>query len=112
MPNVSEAQRGAMAAAAEGKSTLGIPAKVGKEFMDADQGGKLPAKAPAPAPKLKPKPKKAKDSGKTDLLAKQGLISPKQATKAKASIDAIEDEASAGGGDIPEEKMPRGKRPD
>lgn len=31
-----------MAAAASGHSTLGIPKKVGKEFMDADPGGKLP----------------------------------------------------------------------
>ena len=42
MPNVSEAQRKAMAAAAHGKSTLGIPKSVGKEFMAADKGGKLP----------------------------------------------------------------------
>lgn len=48
MPNVSEAQRRAMAAAAEGKSTLGIPKKVGAEFMAADQGGKLPEKKRAP----------------------------------------------------------------
>jgi hypothetical protein len=31
-----------MYAAAEGKSTLGIPKKVGKEFTGADAGGKLP----------------------------------------------------------------------
>lgn len=42
MPPRSEAQRRAMAAAAHGHSTLGIPAKVGKEFMAADKGGKLP----------------------------------------------------------------------
>lgn len=46
MPNVSQAQRGAMAAAAEGNSTLGIPKKVGQDFMAADKGGKLPARAP------------------------------------------------------------------
>jgi hypothetical protein len=33
-----------MFAAASGKSTLGIPQKVGKEFADADEGGKLPAR--------------------------------------------------------------------
>jgi hypothetical protein len=33
-----------MAAAAEGKSNIGIPKKVGKEFMAADPGGKLPAR--------------------------------------------------------------------
>lgn len=32
-PPVSEAQRKAMFAAAEGKSTLGIPKKVGEEFV-------------------------------------------------------------------------------
>ena len=44
MPVVSEAQRRAMHAAAAGKSTLGIPKKVGKEFASADKGGKLPPK--------------------------------------------------------------------
>lgn len=43
-PPVSQAQRAAMQAAAHGNSTLGIPAKVGKEFSNADPGGKLPAK--------------------------------------------------------------------
>ena len=42
MPPVSEAQRKAMHAAAKGKSTIGIPKKVGKEFTKADKGGKLP----------------------------------------------------------------------
>jgi len=37
-----------MHAAAAGKSTLGIPRKVGKEFTSADRGGKLPTKAPKP----------------------------------------------------------------
>lgn len=46
MPSVSEAQRKAMFAAAAGKSTLGIPKKVGAEFVKADKGGKLPARAP------------------------------------------------------------------
>jgi len=31
-----------MEAAAHGKSTLGIPKSVGKEFAEADKGGKLP----------------------------------------------------------------------
>lgn len=44
MPPVSQAQRKAMYAAAEGKSTLGIPKKVGKEFTSADKPGKLPKK--------------------------------------------------------------------
>jgi hypothetical protein len=44
MPPVSQKQRAAMWAAASGKSTLGIPRKVGKEFAAADPGGKLPAR--------------------------------------------------------------------
>ena len=43
MPYKSEAQKGAMGAAAAGKSTLGIPKKVGKKFMKAG-----PAKAKLP----------------------------------------------------------------
>lgn len=44
MPPVSQAQRAAMRAAASGHSTLGIPESVGKEFSEADPGGKLPKK--------------------------------------------------------------------
>lgn len=40
MPVVSEAQRRAMYAAASGHSTLGIPKKVGKEFIAATPHGK------------------------------------------------------------------------
>lgn len=47
MPPVSEAQRRAMGAAMSGNSTLGIPQSVGQEYMQADPGGKLPAKKPA-----------------------------------------------------------------
>jgi hypothetical protein len=42
MPPRSEAQRRAMRAAAAGDSTLGIPAKVGREYSKSDRGGKLP----------------------------------------------------------------------
>jgi len=35
-----------MFAAAAGKSTLGIPKKVGAEFVAADKGGKLPKRKP------------------------------------------------------------------
>jgi len=42
MPMRSEQQRKAMHAAASGNSTLDIPKKVGKEFVAADKGGKLP----------------------------------------------------------------------
>lgn len=44
MPPRSEAQRRAMQAAAHGRSTLGIPRSVGKEFAAAGIGGKLPKK--------------------------------------------------------------------
>lgn len=44
-PPVSEAQRKAMWAAASGKSNIGIPKSVGREFAEADPGGKLPEKA-------------------------------------------------------------------
>jgi hypothetical protein len=37
-----------MGAAKAGKSTLGIPKKVGKEFIEADKGGKLPARKKGP----------------------------------------------------------------
>ena len=45
MPYESKAQKGAMYAAAAGKSTLGIPKKVGKEFVKAGPASnKLPNK--------------------------------------------------------------------
>ena len=48
MPIKSQAERGAMYAAAQGKSTLGIPKSVGAEFVKSDKPGKLPAyKKPA-----------------------------------------------------------------
>lgn len=46
MPSVSEAQRRAMQAAAHGKSTLGIPASVGKKFVAADRAKKSPFRLP------------------------------------------------------------------
>jgi hypothetical protein len=45
MPPVSQQQRKAMYAAAAGHSTLGIPKKVGKEFVAADKPGKLPKRS-------------------------------------------------------------------
>ena len=42
MPMESEAQRGAMYAAAHGKGKKGIPKKVAREFVREDKGGKLP----------------------------------------------------------------------
>lgn len=44
-PPVSEAQRRAMWAASEGRGNLDIPKSVGKEFAEADPGGKLPEHA-------------------------------------------------------------------
>lgn len=41
MPIVSEKQRRAMHAAAAGRSTLGIPKRVGAEFIRADRRSKL-----------------------------------------------------------------------
>jgi hypothetical protein len=38
MPSVSAEQHAAMAAAAAGKSRLGIPKQVGVEFLHADRG--------------------------------------------------------------------------
>jgi hypothetical protein len=38
MPVVSQAQNRAMRTAAEGRSTLGIPKKVGQEFVSATHG--------------------------------------------------------------------------
>ena len=38
MPSRTEKQHKAMAAAAHGKSNLGIPKSVGKEFLKADKG--------------------------------------------------------------------------
>jgi hypothetical protein len=47
MPIVSEQQRKAMYAAAAGKSTLGIPKTVGKDFVAAGPAsGNLPERAP------------------------------------------------------------------
>jgi hypothetical protein len=48
MPMASEKQRRAMHAAAQGNSTLDIPKAVGKEFVAADQGGKLPVRKKPP----------------------------------------------------------------
>jgi hypothetical protein len=58
MPIVSEAQRKAMYAASEGRSTLGIPKAVGKEFVAAG-----PASARLPQHKAPPKKHAAKPLG-------------------------------------------------
>lgn len=49
MPPVSEAQRRLMQAAAHKKGgVVGVSQKVGKEFANADKGGKLPQHKPKP----------------------------------------------------------------
>lgn len=52
MPVVSKAQNAAMHAAAAGKSTLGIPQKVGKDFVAAGPKGGSFAKLPEKVGKL------------------------------------------------------------
>ena len=53
MPYVSEAQRRAMFAAKEGKSTLGIPKSVGADFVAAGPAsGKLPERKSKPTKSL------------------------------------------------------------
>lgn len=52
MPVVSQSQNAAMHAAAQGHSTLGIPASVGKDFVNASHGvnvSALPQRAPTSA---------------------------------------------------------------
>lgn len=66
MPTVSEKQQKAMFAAAHGRSRIGIPKKVGKEFSMADEArgpGKLPAdaKRKSHADKLYPKKESKKE---------------------------------------------------
>lgn len=49
MPSVSDKQQRAMAAAAHGNSTIGIPQSVGAEFMRADVLKKEARRRPQPA---------------------------------------------------------------
>lgn len=72
----SQAQRGAMAAAAEGNSTLDIPKDVGAKMLADDEGGKLPQKTP----------KKKPPKDRADRLAGQGLVSDEQLAKAKKKL--------------------------
>lgn len=53
MPSVSDKQRRAMQAAAHGKSTLGIPKKVGQEFVKADKKAAPPPRKPERRPQGK-----------------------------------------------------------
>ena len=67
MPMKSKAQSAAMHAAAEGKSTVGIPKSVGKEFVRESHGQKVKAL-----------PKHVRHA------QKRGLISEKQMQKVRA----------------------------
>jgi hypothetical protein len=49
MPSKTAKQHRAMAAAAHGKGNIGIPAKVGAEFLSADKGKKFKKKGKRPA---------------------------------------------------------------
>jgi hypothetical protein len=68
MPVVSQAQNAAMHAAAEGSSTLGIPKKVGQEFVSASHGKSV-----------KKLPKHVRKAAKGAM--KRGMISEKAAAK-------------------------------
>lgn len=55
MPSKSKAQMRAMHAAAEGRGTIGIPKKVGKEFAKADHARHLAKGKVKLPPRAKPK---------------------------------------------------------
>lgn len=67
---VSEAQRKAMGAAMSGHSNIGIPKSVGKEFIEKDPGGALPAKS---KDETSPKPASGPMSTKADTEKSEGL---------------------------------------
>lgn len=77
MPSVSKAQNAAMWSAREGKSTIGIPASVGKEFTD--------AQAPGSVKKLPVHVKKV------DRLRKAGKISDRMHAKMTKKYDVATD---------------------
>jgi hypothetical protein len=52
MPSKTQAQHNAMEAAAHGHSTLGIPKKVGEDFVAADKGKENPKESKVPAKAL------------------------------------------------------------
>src|SRR3974390_2122707 len=71
----SQAQNAAMHAAAEGRSTIGIPKKVGAEFVKGAHGKKLkglPEHKPA-----KPARARQRQRMRARKMAKRGLISEK-----------------------------------
>lgn len=98
MPAVSQAQRAAMAEAAAGNSNLDIPKSVGKEFINADPGGKLPEHAKKDAndfESYKTYGIRTEGAGKFTVSAIEGKTFTTKA-EAKRAIDKhIEDQAYA-----------------
>jgi hypothetical protein len=72
MPVVSRAQNAAMHAAEEGKSTLGIPQKVGAEFVAGQTKGALKG-----LPQRVKKPKRSQKNGQVSERAAARMKSPK-----------------------------------
>ncbi len=76
MPPVSDAQRKAMYAASEGKSTLGIPKSVGQEFVGGASGVEgltgLPKKKPIRRGRHAGKPKATPESAHAELTEAMG----------------------------------------
>ncbi len=119
MPSVSRAQARAMAAAAEGKSTLGIPKSVGQDFVTAQHGHPIkglpehvaPKRTGHPlyglntAPTLSPKQKAARALHHTNRAlfhasqALQHLPEGKAAEHMNTALDALDDCKSCQGGD-------------
>ena len=74
MPIKSKAQQGAMYAAAAGKSTIGIPKKVGKEFVKAEH----------PADKVeKYMEKPRQDVARIEAAIENGVWNPKESALCK-----------------------------
>jgi hypothetical protein len=99
-PPVSENQRKAMHAAAAGKSTLGIPKSVGKEFAEADPGGKLPqSKSDAVDPRI--------NAAILKLVAdyKAGRISKEQYEKELAGFAKAAEMQLSGRSDSPLDRL-------
>lgn len=87
MPSVSKAQNAAMHAAAAGKSTIGIPQSVGKEFSDAQAPGsvkKLPERVSADNRKVGDMAK-----SRASQMLKRGLISEKEHAKITGKADKV-----------------------
>lgn len=79
MPSKTPKQHRAMAAAAFGHSTLGIPKKVGKDFVAADKGKPV---ARAPRPPIEP------DADDAPLPGRPGIMSGRRKTSDFDADDA------------------------